>query len=344
MWTRGTGDSTADAAVTVVFPHDLGYSCVVGHTSPSQHKTRGKRFDDLRWLIDVREVRHSLDTNHPIWVREVDVRSGTVAPEPTVPFPERHPFCEINVTLDGFLTQFVGDEKVERRPGDVMLLGPGVPHYALRHSYPHRTITVYFLPLLLFEMGPSGDGAWLLSRFAASQRIDQRVVRLPAKLRERLHQQIVEVAQEFHSRRPGAELRLWSMLLESMVGLLRWETESGRWTAKQSSPQDWPPLERALRYLHEHYADPIYVDQVASAIGLTPNRFRQLFRKTLGISCSTYLQSLRIAEAKSRLCRPDAQVTEVALTVGFQTLSHFNTSFRKLTGMSPSHYARSAAA
>jgi len=303
-------------------------------------KSGSRRFEDVAWLNAVREVRHSLDSTHPIFVREVHITSGEAAPQPTVPFPERHPFCEFNITLDGLLTQFIGDEKIERRPGDVMLLGPGVPHYALRHSYPHTTITVYFLPLVLFEMGPNGDGAWLLSRFAAPQRIDQRVIRLPGKRKTQLMQRIREIGREFREQKPGSELHLWGMLIETLVDLLRWEVATGKWRAGESKPRDWSQLEKALRYLHDHFAEPLYVEQVATAIGATPNRLRELFRKTLGMSCSHYLHSLRIAEAKSRLCLPDTQITEIALSVGFETLSHFNTSFRKLTGMSPSQYVR----
>ena len=299
-----------------------------------------RAFEDVQWLNEVREVRHPLDHNHPIFVREVNILSGQSAPQPTVPFPERHPFCEFNITLGGLITQYVCDEKVERRKGDVMILGPGVPHYAYRHSYPHRTITVYFLPLVLFEMGPKGDGAWLLSRFTSRQLIDQRIIRPPEKLSARLQEQTLEIAKEFREQKPGSELRLWGMLVEALVDLLRWEVASGKWIAAESRPQDWVYLEKALRYLHEHFAEPLYVDQVAAAIGVTPNRLRELFRKTLGMSCSHYLHSLRISQAKTRLCLPDAQVTDIALSVGFETLSHFNTSFRQLTGMSPTQYIR----
>jgi AraC-like DNA-binding protein len=130
------------------------------------------------------------------------------------------------------------------------------------------------------------------------------------------------------------------MFVESLVDLLRWEIASGRWIAAESRPQDWALIEKTLHYLHEHYAEPVYVDQVASVIGVTPGRLREIFRKTLNMSCSHYIQCLRISQAKSRLCLPDAQITEVALSVGFETLSHFNTSFRKLTGLSPSQFIR----
>jgi len=309
---------------------------------PAKSKKKGgaRTFEDVQWLNDVREVRHPLDANHPIFVREVTVASGERTPQPTVPFPERHPFCEFNITLKGLTTQFICGEKVERQEGDVMLLGPGVPHYVFRHSYPHRTITVYFLPLVLFEMGPRGDGAWLLSRFTVAQAIGERAVRPSPKLRRALSGQMQAIAREFQEQKAGSELRLWGMLVETLVDFLRWEVAAGKWVVAESRPQDWAHLEKALRYLHERYAEPLYIEQIAAAIGITANRLRDLFRKTLGMSCSHYLQSLRIAQAKVRLCAPDAQVTDIALNVGFETLSHFNTSFRKLTGMSPTQYIR----
>jgi AraC-like DNA-binding protein len=307
--------------------------------------TRGasQRFEDVQWLNEVREVRHPLDSDHPIFVREVSIASGAMAPQPTAPFPERHPFCEFHINLKGFSTQLIAGEKVERKPGDIMLLGPGVPHYAFRHSYPHHTISIFFLPLVRFEMGPRGDGAWLLSRFTARQLIGQRVISPPRQLKLRLLERSQEIAREFRNQQPGSELRLWGMFAESLVDLLRWEIGSGRWIAAESRPQDWALIEKALHYLHEHYAESIYVDQVASMIGVTPDRLRDTFRETLNMSCSHYIQSLRISQAKSRLCLPDAQITEVALSVGFETLSHFNTSFRKLTGLSPSQFIRTLA-
>jgi AraC-like DNA-binding protein len=297
--------------------------------------------DDLFWLSQVREVKIHLDDAHPVFVREVSVLSGDRARQPTVPFPERHPYFEFNINLNGLLTQLVCGEKFERQTGDIMFLAPGIPHYAFRHSYPHRTITVYFLPLMLLELGPNGDGAWLLSRFTRPSTIAERVIRPPVKLRQQVTERAIAMIREFANPVPGAELRLRSLLAESLVSLARWELSIDKGMDAQPSSQDWAYLEKALRYLHIHYAEPLYIDQVAGAIGVTANRLRNLFRQTLGMSCSHYLHSLRIAQAKSRLCLPNTQVTEVALNVGFETLSHFNTSFRKLTGMSPTQYVRS---
>jgi AraC-like DNA-binding protein len=57
--------------------------------------------------------------------------------------------------------------------------------------------------------------------------------------------------------------------------------------------------------------------------------------------CIQYLQAYRISHAASLLGLPGARVTEVAPSVGFETISHFNASFHRFKGMSPREYIRS---
>ena len=91
--------------------------------------------------------------------------------------------------------------------------------------------------------------------------------------------------------------------------------------------------------MHQNFAEPIYVRDLARAVGLSLSRLQSMFRTALGMSCIQYLRAYRISQAASLLCMPDARVTEVAFNVGFETLSHFNTSFHALMGMSPTRYA-----
>jgi AraC-like DNA-binding protein len=308
--------------------------------APANKKNPARTFDDIRWLNDVREVRHPLDSSHPIFVREFDVILENPKPQPTVPHPERHPYCELTITLEGEITQFIGAEKEEKKTGDVMLLGPDTPHYAYQHSRRHRALTIYFLPLVFFELGPNGDGVGILSRFTAPQTISQRIISPPATLRRRIEQNAKAVSQEWKSQTFGSEVKLWLLLFDCLVELLRWERAQGRLIGGQTAVHDWAHVEKALRYIHEHSAKPLYIEEIAAQVGITTNRLRSMFRHALGTTCSHYLYSLRIARAKILLCQPDAVITHVAQEVGFESLSHFNTSFRKEVGVSPTEYSR----
>jgi AraC-like DNA-binding protein len=296
--------------------------------------------DGVGWLENVREVRHPLSATRPLWVRHVHLDSGGVLPEPAMLTPEWHPHCELSYIFQGRLMQFVGTEKIEKRRGDLMLLGGGTPHYAMHLAYPLRYVTVYFTPTLLFELGPEGDGARAMARFVGAQRIEERVVHLPSPLSQSIAERLEQMVVEFAAHALGSELLLRALLLETLVELLRWEQTLGRIPPSRALQLKWPAMERALRFIHGHYAKQLYVAQIAREAGATIAHLQTMFKHTLGMSCIQYLRSYRISHAAALLQTPEARVTEVALAVGFESLGHFNSSFHSFLGLSPMQYRR----
>ena len=288
---------------------------------------------ELAWLLDVTESRQSLSESSPIWVREGMVTSG-----PPVAHPERHPYCEFNMVFAGEGTTLVGDEEAFRLPGDLLLLGPGVPHWGRIKAYPLRSITVYFLASALVEMGPVSDGVRILRRFTAKQALRERLVRLPKNLRAELTARFEEMLDEFGRQRFGREVRLRSLLLDQLVDFLRWEESRGVFIGGDSPDVDWRPVIKALQFLREHYADPVYANEVARAAGVSESQLKILFRHALNLSWVKYLQGYRIHRAAALLSEGRLNVTEAALEVGFDSLSHFNETFHSFMGMSPKSF------
>jgi AraC-like DNA-binding protein len=66
--------------------------------------------------------------------------------------------------------------------------------------------------------------------------------------------------------------------------------------------------------------------------------FCKIFRKTTGLTFTDYLGRVRVEKAKNLLLNPHLRVSEVAYTVGFQSLTHFNRLFRKITGRAPTGF------
>ena len=291
-------------------------------------------------MENLREVRHPLSVTRPLWVKHVQIDAGGVLPEPAMPTPEWHPHCELSYIFQGRLVQFIGTEKIEKGPGDMMLLSGGTPHYAMNLAYPLRYITVFIAPTLLFELGPEGDGARAMARFVGARRIDERVVRLRAPVSQSIAGRFEQMAVEFAAWTLGSELRLRALLIENLVDLMRWEQSLGRSPPPGTSQLKWPSIEKALRFIHEHYPKPLYVSQIAREAGTSVAHLQEMFKQALGMSCIQYLRSYRISHAAALLHNPDARVTEVALAVGFESLGHFNSSFRSLLGTSPTQYRR----
>jgi AraC-like DNA-binding protein len=293
---------------------------------------------ELWWLSAVRERVHPIGPRSPIWVRH-----GTVLDGPTCAHPERHPYFEFGTNFAGEVTQWVKKEHAKRLPGDVFFAGPGLPHYSTGKVYPHHYATVFFLPSVMLSLGPIADGARILRRFTMKQRLSTHLVRLPQPLRDETLETFREIISEFEGERLGRELRLRTLLGEAVIRILRWEQQEGVAPASSEPATDWRTLERALAYLHEHFAEPIYAQEIAQRSGVSESRLKQLFHDTLGMPWSRYLQCYRIHRALDYLGLPGRNVTETALAVGFESLSHFNSTFRALMGTSPRAYAQRAA-
>lgn len=103
---------------------------------------------------------------------------------------------------------------------------------------------------------------------------------------------------------------------------------------------DWQ-VKRVTAYMCERLEAEIGLDELAGLVGLSRFHFCTAFRKATGRSPYAWLVLQRMAEAKRLLAAaPDLPVTEIGLSVGYQTPSAFTAAFRKATGVTPSEYRR----
>src|SRR5947208_651982 len=298
-------------------------------------KTQPTNLSDLSWLSEVKESKQPLTAQFPIWVRHGVVHSG-----PTIPHPERHPYCEFSTVMEGAVIAFVGRENARRWAGDYFLAGTGLPHWFRGKSYPVRFAAIYFLPSVLIEMGATSDGMRIMRRFTARQSLSERIIRPPAALARRLKSGFEEIIAEFDRRPFGYEVRLRTLLMEMLVHLVRWEAAAGKKVGQSSSTASWRHIESALHFLRERFAEDVYARDLATAAGVSESRLKTLFHDVLGMPWSRYLQGYRIHRAAALLSEPGHTILEAAMAVGFESLSHFNATFRSVMGVSPSLYAK----
>ncbi len=98
------------------------------------------------------------------------------------------------------------------------------------------------------------------------------------------------------------------------------------------------PLDQALSYVENNYAEKIQLATVARICNLSPFQFSRNFKKENGITFRDFVVRLRIQRAAQLMRERGASVTEAAFVVGFNDLSYFARMFRRQIGVSPSHY------
>ena len=98
--------------------------------------------------------------------------------------------------------------------------------------------------------------------------------------------------------------------------------------------------EEVRTYLEQHLTQDLDMSAVARAASLSPFYLTRIFKKRFGVPPYRYLIGLRIDYASQLLRDSSLSVTQICHRCGFNSLSHFITTFRLHTGMSPSQYRR----
>lgn len=95
-----------------------------------------------------------------------------------------------------------------------------------------------------------------------------------------------------------------------------------------------------LNFCSKNYKEPLTVDDVANALSISRSTVSHTFSGQLKIGFCNYINMLRLVDAREFLRKTDMSITEIAQSVGFETIRTFNRAFLKERGISPSQYRK----
>lgn len=106
------------------------------------------------------------------------------------------------------------------------------------------------------------------------------------------------------------------------------------------SPNDRARLQSSIRYIREHYNQPITVDDLAADIRLTRASYTRQFKEITGKLPLDYVNAVRLERSKQLLQMTDDRLHDIAQNVGFNNEYYFGRRFKQYAGISPGLYRR----
>jgi AraC-like DNA-binding protein len=143
------------------------------------------------------------------------------------------------------------------------------------------------------------------------------------------------IHNEFTNQEIGYCTRINQLIDELFILIARQLTRQNN--SRRDFPQTFMKLEQTLR---ENLSHQWTVEEMAALVGLGITAFSEKVKSFTGFSPLNYLINIRISEAIKLLKRQDVHVTDIALDVGFYSSQHFATTFKKLTGYTPSEFRK----
>ncbi len=221
-----------------------------------------------------------------------------------------------------------GNGQHERRwtgPGQITLTPAGRPVRRILKGRPD-VVLLHLAPERLREVaeelyGRHATQVTLVPRLAVPDETADRLVRL--------------LLAEATSPGPGTSLMTETLGRALAVQLLRFHSNLAPLPPDPPAGLPAPRLRRVIEHMRSRLEDDLPLFRLAEISGLSPSRFARAFREATGQPPHHYLLGLRIEKARDLLEHTDLRVIEIGLRCGFEQPSHFATTFRTATGLSP---------
>ncbi|MEM9680357.1 MAG: AraC family transcriptional regulator [Bacteroidota bacterium] len=247
------------------------------------------------------------------------------------PFWHYHPELELTLIYEGNGIRFVGDSILPYQPIDLVLIGENLPHHWVSNTSIEdnfqRAAVVQF-PKTLFQSFPECDV--FLKLFETAEKGIQFV---------NPSQDIVKTLIGF-DRSPN--IKQLSTLMEILFKLTNHTDIQLLSNASYKHQLETQKLQNKIAktttYILEHLDQKLTVAHMADYTNLVPQSFCRWFKHAVGNTFITYLNTARIERACQLLVYSNMAIADICFSVGFDSLSHFNRTFLKLKGMSPSRY------
>lgn len=249
-----------------------------------------------------------------------------------------HSEYEIVYIKEGLGTRFVGDSVEGYVPGDVFLIGSNLPHYMKSDEQYHVEASTLRIrgTIIQFEKEFMYHAINYYPHFVKIKKMlddSQRGICFPAATTARLRPLLDTIPTERGIDQITAFLQLLKEMSEIKSPQLITSADFNGETGYDSSR-----IDKVISYLNTHYNRSVSLDEVASLAAMNATAFCRFFKSKTGKSLMAYILDMRIGYACKLLMMDHLNISQISAECGFDTISHFNKSFKKITGYTPSRY------
>lgn len=249
-----------------------------------------------------------------------------------------HAQYELLYISESFGIRFVGDNVSHFFPGELVLVGPYLPHlwrndpsyYTGDGTNKVKTIVIKFTKDFI------GEGTFNNPEFSDINNLLEQLkygVSFGSTMSENLNDELIGIIDLSPAAQSIKFLDILFRLSLSDNKSVLSSTDMRQYTTDNS-----PRIDTVLKYISDNYASYICLDDVADIGCMTTNSFCRFFKKMTNKSFIEFLNEVRIRNAARLLVQEDLPVSEVCDMVGYKSVTNFNRQFKQIMGSTPKNY------
>jgi len=258
----------------------------------------------------------------------------------TVPW-HYHPEIEIIYIEKGSGFRFVGDHSEQFEEGDIAIIGSNLPHVwksdkLYQNNTPEnfsRALVIHFQEnILRGNLALLPEMEWINKLIFNAQ----YGIKFTGAARAQIATSIKSLIKTTGVKKITSLIELLDLMAKTKEKTLL----ASNGYSKIRKSNDFDRFDKAHRYMIDHFQKDISLASISEIVNMTPTSFCRYFKKRTTKSYLTFLNEIRIGHACKLLLENKMNIGEICYDSGFNNLSNFNLTFKKVKGTSPSQFIK----
>ncbi len=256
------------------------------------------------------------------------------------PIPHYHDYVEILYGLTGNLEVWINGKTRMLSQNTMIVIHSRAAHMVLSHDGKAGTyIVIKYMPQVLYAEQQTIFELKYIAPFMTDSDIYSNYFDAKSLNHTEIPDVMQNIYKEWETKAYGYEIALRIYVLKISLWLVRqWHDKlNAKLPEMHMNKNLLPAIAKAMEFAQKNYSTATTL-LAAQTVGMSYSYFSRIFKKVMNKSFSEYLNRIRIAEAKRMLICTDADITRIAMDVGFSTSSYFIEQFKKQNGITPKKF------
>ncbi len=245
-----------------------------------------------------------------------------------------HPEYELVYIEGASATRHVGNHISEYKDNDLVLIGSNIPHL----NFDYKVTTSYKKEVLHIKPFFKNNFVDALPELKSLNRL-MELSKFGIAFSGDTKAEVGKLMLELHKLQPFDFFMRTIHILKLLAQSTNFELLHKTPFVNKYSNKEQKRLRKIYAMIDTNFQGKIALDEVADLCNLTKPAFCRYFKKTTGSTFTVFLNQYRISHAK-RLLHMGKNVGETCYECGFESLSYFNRTFKKVTGENPSEFKK----
>lgn len=250
-----------------------------------------------------------------------------------------HAEYELLYISKSFGIRFVGDNVSPFSPGDLVLVGPYLPHLwrndASYYKDENNETSVKTI-ITKFAKNFIGDNTFENPEFSKVAKLLKEAnygICFGKKISEALHKEIIELSTLSRPEQSIQLLNILHQLSSSEDKSILSSSDMRQYTTEHSQR-----IDTVLKFISDNYTLNISLNDVSEVACMTTNSFCRFFKKMTNKSFTQFLNEVRIRNASRLLTQKDVSISSICYSVGYNSITNFNKQFKQIMNSTPKKF------